>query len=325
MSPQQSSLQMVSYGIVAANKPVNSFNIEVTPAETLSMLDGEITDNITTDVQSGVDADGKAFQSTTRTSPTLTAKWLSFGSNRKTAPDVRRGEKVCIWRFADADQYYWSELEYEGSLRKLETVIYAFSGTKDENAKSSEKNTYYLLISTHTKVVQFHTSQADGEAVGYDIVIDTKNSNFQLVDTLANIVFMNSRDNQIVLKTAGECIVDLSDKDLNINVPGNFTVQVAGKIAFKSGGTSAWESGGDFTTKAPNVNFITPKLTTTAILQTGGNVLVGGSLSLAKGMTTGVDGGGGTIQLNGNVESNGNAVFAGSGQFGQNVTAPNIK
>lgn len=331
MAPEQSSLTMVSYGVVAANKPLNSFNIEVAPRETLTMFDGELTDNLTIDVRSGADATGQAFETTTRSSPTVTAKWLAFGSNRKTAPDVRRGEKVCIWRFADADQYYWSELEYEGSLRKLETVIYSFSGTRDEKAKASEKNTYYLLISTHDKKVQFHTSQADGEAVGYDIVINTKASYVQFIDTLSNMFLINSPEKQILMKTASDCYVNLLDRDLNINVPGNLTAQVEGNIAFKSGGTTSWISDKDYTVKAPNVNFVTPKLTTTAIFQSGGNAIVGGSLALAKGMITGADGTDGTIELkgqlklDGSIDATGSAKFTGGGVFGQNVTAPNIR
>ncbi|BAW19041.1 hypothetical protein [Ralstonia phage RP31] len=300
---------MYSYGIVAANKLLSSKEIQVTPMEQLPMTNGELTDNLTSTNNKGTDADGASFETTVHQSATLTARWLPFSSNRKTAPDVRRGEKVCIWKFADADKYYWSECEYEEKFRKLETVIFGFSGTQDENATPGEDNTYFLEISTHTKQVRFHTSQADGEPYGYDISINTKDGLLQFLDTIENVFHWDSGAKRMLLKNADGTFINLDGKDLLINVEGDFTTNVKGKYNLIVEG--------EYATKAAKATFVTPQLITTEIFQSGSNAIVGGSLAIAQGMTTGAaDGSGGDIVLNGKIRATGDAVFEGD------VTAP---
>ena len=305
-----SLLTLFSYGIVAANKPLKSNSIEVTPMESLTMVNGELSDNLSTQNTKGFNADGAAFETTTRSSVTVTARWLPMGSNRKTSPDVRRGEKVAIWKYGDADKYYWSSLEYEGKLRKRETIVLVLSNSDKETDEDDVNTTYFLEISTHSKLVHFHTSTNDGEAVGYDFMLNTKDSIFQILDTMENLIFLDSTSKRIVLKTAGLTSFDLNDEDLNINVPRNMTTVVGGNMITKVGGKVGLIAGDGFVTEAPNVDFVTPKMTTSALFQTGGNASIGGSLSLAKGMSTGGEGGG-DITINGNVSGNASATFTG--------------
>lgn len=302
---EQSKLIMFSYGVVAANKLLPSKEIQVTPMEQLSMVNGELTDNLSTINNKGFDADGASFETTIKQAATLTARWLPFSSNRKTAPDVRRGEKVCIWRYADADKYYWSELEYEGKFRKLETVIWAFSGTKDEDANEGEDNTYFLEISTHTKQVRFHTSQADGEPYGYDFVLNTKDGVFQFMDTIENIIYLDSAAKRMLMKNADGTFINLDGKDLLINVEGDMTTNVKGKYNLTVEG--------DYATKTPKATFITPHFITTEEFQCGKNAIVGENLLLGGGMQTGIamGAGSGTIQLNGSIQAQGGAEFTG--------------
>lgn len=309
-----SKLFLYSYGVVAANKPLSSMNIEVTPMEAVLMTDGELTDNITSSNVKGKDADGSSFETTVRSAVTITARWLPFSSNRKTAPDVRRGEKVAIWKFADADKYYWSSLEYEAHLRKLETVIYTFSNTQDEAASSNTDTTYFIEISTHNKMIQLHTSTSDGEPFGYDFVLNTKEGTFQIRDTIENIIFLDSGAKRIVMKNAAESFIDLNAEDLFINVVRNMVTKVGGNMTTVVEGNYDLTANGSYKTTTPKADFVTPILQTSAVL------LVGTSL------TTGASGGGGdctiggniamegNIQMQGSIQSSGGAVFSGSVQ-----------
>lgn len=306
---EASKLYLFSYGTVANNKPLSSNEIQVMPVEKIPMADGEITDNLTVTTTKGEDADGAAYESTTNSAVAMTARWLPFSSNRKTPPDVRRGEKVCIWRYGDADKYYWSELEYEGKLRKLETVIWAFSGTKDENADDKADNTYFLEISTHTKQVRFHTSQADDEPYGYDFLLNTKEGIFQFTDSIQNMIYLHSDNRQLVLRNAEGTYFNMFGKDLQINVEGDMSTVVKGKYTL--------QVDGEYVTKAAKATYITPQLITSEVFQSGKDAIVGGNLAIAQGMTTGAESGsGGDIQLNGRIRATGDAVFDGS------VTAP---
>ena len=307
-----SKLFLYSYGVVAANKSLSSMEIEVTPMETLPMTDGELSDNLTTKNVKGKDADGSSFETTVRNSLTVTARWLPFSSNRKTAPDVRRGEKVAIWKFADADKYYWSELEYEAKLRKLETVIYTFSNTQKESEASGTDTTYFIEISTHGKMIQLHTSTSDGEPFGYDFVLDTKEGTFQIRDTIENIIFLDSAAKRIVLRNAAESFIDLNAEDLFINVVGNMTTKVGGNMTTTVSGDYALNADGSYKTTTPKADFVTPMLETSAAFKTGAAATIGG------GLTTGASGGGGSCSFGGSITATGGAVFSGA------VIAPNL-
>ena len=326
---QFSMLKMVSFGTVATNKLLTSMDIEVVPVEKLTMLNGELTDNLVSENTKGVDSDGAAFESTTKNSITVTARWLPFGSNRKTAPDVRRGEQVCIWQYGDADKYYWSELEYNGKLRKLETVVFMISNTKGEEEEATAENTYFFSWSTHEKLVQLHTSTSDGEPFGYDFILNTKDGNLQITDTIENTVFIDSAAKRIVLKNAAGTFFDLNDENLFVNVVKDMVTVVGGDMTTIVKGKSSTKVEGDYLVDAPKVDFITPVMTTTEEFNVGKNALIGTSLvvtkglTLGNGMTTGAAGGG-DISIGGSMELNGPLMSSSSANFSGNVNAPNI-
>lgn len=325
-----SKLRIVSHGIVAANKPLNSNDIEVTPLEKLSMSNGEVTDNLTTQNAQGVDADGASYQTTVKTAATVTAEWLPFGSNRKTAPDVRRGEEVCIWQFGDADKYYWSELKYNPKLRKKETIKFQLSNTDEEDAEDNADNTYFLHLSTHLKLLHLHTSTSDGEPFGYDVAFNTKDGNLQITDTAGNSIYLDSASNRIVLRNADNTSFDLNGENLYINVVKNLSMKVGGDFTTEVKGSYNLKTEGNYLTDSAQVDFVTPQFTTSEKFTTGdlatigtdlivsANATIKGNLSLGKGMTTGALGGGGDITLNGSITSSGGANFS------QAVIAPNI-
>lgn len=221
-----SKLRFYSIGIVAANKALSSNVIEVTPIEELPMLDGEISSNTTIEAAKGVDSNGKAYSSSVTMGNSIQAEWLRLGSaNRMTAPDVRRGESVIIYQFADADQYYWNTLKNDSQLRKLETVVYAFSGTPD-NADSAldASNAYYLEISTHTKHVTFHTSQANGEPYGYDIQINTDQGYLIFSDTIGNQFTLDSRSHTFRMQNTEGSFVDMTKNILTMTTADQITL-----------------------------------------------------------------------------------------------------
>ncbi len=210
-APNVSKLRFYSIGIVAANKPLQSKVIEAMPTEEIPMMDGYLDSQQDTQTATGERDDGTSYNSTLQMANAIKAEWLPFGdANRLTAPDVRRGEAVILYQFGDADKYYWTTLKNDNRLRKLETVIYAFSGTKDEAADLDASNSYFLEISTHTKTVTFHTSQADGEPYGYDVQINTKEGRVIIVDTAGNKILLDSPATQLRMENAVGAFLDIT-------------------------------------------------------------------------------------------------------------------
>ena len=90
-----SEFKFYSYGIVANNKKRDSYEIEVSPIEDIPFADGELTSHVKKDVTKGINSDAGHFETEVKTTNSIKATWLPMNqSNRKTAPDVRRGESV---------------------------------------------------------------------------------------------------------------------------------------------------------------------------------------------------------------------------------------
>jgi hypothetical protein len=200
-----------SLGVVAENKALNSDVIEVTPIEEFTMLDGELNAQTTDTTSAGQDASGQAYSTTVKTGNTIQASWMKTGiGNRKTSPDVRRGAIVMIYQFGDSDTFYWTTHKDDMALRKLETVIWGFSGTKDENAVNSAENMYYLEISTHTGLVTFHTSSANGEYCEYDVQINTKAGNLIMQDNKGNSFLLDTAQTKLRLENTDGSFLDIT-------------------------------------------------------------------------------------------------------------------
>lgn len=208
---QPSLFHIYSIGRAAVNKKRSSVTLEILPIEKMSYVDGEIVDNIDETEIEGEDAFGIKYKDKVQTSNTIEASWLPFGSNRRTPPDIRRGERVLIWRYGDADAFYWTTTGLDDYLRRLETVIWCFSNTKDESVKQlTPENSWYFEVSTHDKTITLKTNTSDGEAVSYAMQFDINKGLFVLQDDLGNYIKLDSFNKLIVLKNSDESILALN-------------------------------------------------------------------------------------------------------------------
>ena len=251
---QVSKLRFYSLGIVAENKLLSSKEVEVTPIEEMPLLDGELAPVAFDYSAKAVDKLGSAYETTVQTTTTIKAKWLPLGaSNRISAPDVRRGEMVVLYKFGDVDKYFWTTQNEDLKLRKLETVIYAFSATTNEAAEVNGENFYFIEISTHKKLITLHTSKAYGEPFGYDIQLDTGNGRLVITDDVGNYILLDSSLSQIMLRNVDESTFDMKGPNLSVSIPqkidftcndlsvkvNNGTQVVSGTVSIAgSGGTS---------------------------------------------------------------------------------------
>lgn len=236
-----SKLKFYSIGIVAANKPLDSKDIEVTPVEDMPMLNGEITDTATQYTAEGKGRDGDAFTEEVTTTTSIKATWLPISnSNRITAPDVRRGETVVIYRFGDSNKYFWNTLINDAKLRRLETVIYAFSNNPTEGPDDTSDSTYYFEVSTHNGYVHLHTSKSNNEPFTYDIQINTKEGNLSIRDDVGNFLVIDSTNTKVAMRNAdntffsfdktsmflnAEETISITCKDLNAKVGNSTTIK----------------------------------------------------------------------------------------------------
>ena len=204
---QESYFKLYCIGIVALNKKLNSHTIEVFPMESAAMLDGELTDKWDEVEVTGKDADIKDYQSKAKFTKTIEATWVAMHqANRFTSPDVRRGDKVVVYRLGDSNVFYWDTMDDYKKLRRLETVVYGYSAVKVEDEELSPDNTYVQGVSTHEHMVTLiYTSKhpSNKEKYRYGIFIDTRPDQNHVVikDDVGNRIVLQSEPNLIRLET----------------------------------------------------------------------------------------------------------------------------
>ncbi len=315
MQANISMLVPYSIAYVAANKPLNSTLIEATVVEEMPIQSGEIGDNTTEYNTVGVDSEGKFYQTATNMKQTVTAEWLPIGSsNRMTPPDVRRGEFIMLYKFADADKYYWNTLKNDLNYRKLETVIFAFSATQNESAKPDPTNSYVFEISTHKGTISLRTSKANSEPFSYDLTLNTKEGHFSIQDDVGNVVGLHSADTRILARNKDETLVDLNQKQLTMMASEKVTIVTKdfNLIASESTNLTTKQS----TVKAQSHNIAAATTVAGTLAQ------VGGASGDAATMT-------GTLNVTGKITGEAEidvvSVTAVRGAFSQVCTAPNIK
>lgn len=195
MNPLTSQLHFYSVGRVAENKRPSEKVVHVIPVEHLPSFDGDVKKENEQLELTGLDKDGNEYQMSLDLGTTVPCHWFNLHSNRDTAPDVRRNERVLIWRMGDSDKFYWSETNLDQNHRKLETVRNVYSATRDENDNEvTPDNHYFTEISTHKKKLTLHTTTADGEPFSYDIILDTKDGSLTVTDNDDNYLYLDSAE-----------------------------------------------------------------------------------------------------------------------------------
>ena len=318
-----SQFRLYTLGTVAANKKLGSKTIEFTPDEDNFFVDGEITDNADTVTTSGTNATGQTYEKSLTTTASMEATWMPIGqSNRMTAPDVRRGDRVIIWQYADADKFYWDKAINNPKLTKLETVIFALSNVRAENEEMAAEKTYYLEGSTHNKYLHLHTSANDGEFCEYDWQINTKEGFFQFADSLGNVIEVDSRNTKITLTNADGTSVVLDKQNLDIFAPDSIRMKAGNRITMEAGSELS-ESAPSIKTQSDTTYNDVKDTTNTGTQTTIKTTTTGGLRSVA----TGGSDGGFSAKGDGIIEGELGVtrdITAPRGVFSVEVVAPNI-
>lgn len=211
--------------------------LKVTPIEHLTMLDGELGSIPIEQEVEGQDANNNSYVSKVTSDTAITADWLvGFGvSNRRTPPNMRRGERVMLFQYADTDQYYWVDLGLDGHLRKLETAVFSWSGTSDEAVDGTQDgNCYSLEISTHTGQITLKTSKVNDEYCSYSLQIDAKNGRFWFIDDLDNEIYLDSAETLIRFKNADQTSFELNKKDIIASALESIRMSAEKSMLFKT-------------------------------------------------------------------------------------------
>lgn len=211
-------LECLGVGIVAMDKETNTDEIQVYIPSMFPEGDGEVTTQTETQTVTTKTPTGDTSSSTTLSSNTVPATWMPINTNRVTAPDVRNGSKVVVYKFVGQSKYRWTYFGMDGTLR-LETVIYAFSSSPnvDANAPVTPDNYYIFMISSHKKMIQLVTGQGNGEPTSYCLSLDTGNGQFGIVDGENNILSINSMDHAFSFINEEKSFLNIEKKNITMS------------------------------------------------------------------------------------------------------------
>lgn len=228
-------LECYGVGTVTMNKETNTDEIQVFVKGLFPEGDGEAattTEKVTTTSQTPT---GDTKSSTTLQSNTIAAKWMALNTNRVTAPDVRIGSKVVIYKFQGQDTYRWTYFGMDGTLR-LETVVYAFSASPnvDENTPVTPDNYYMFMIDTRGKKIQLVTGQGNGEKTSYVFELNTGEGQFSLVDGENNILSLNSMAHAFSFINDEKSYMNIEKKNITMSCEDQMLLKATNKLSIQT-------------------------------------------------------------------------------------------
>lgn len=261
---ESSGFKIYSLAIAAENKEDGTnWILEVTPIELVPMLDGEVNARGERSENMSTDSTGRMYADSVVTANSIPAEWIGIGeSNRRTCPNVRRGEELILYTLADSNKIFWTPRNKNSGLRCNETAVWAFAATPEEGNKAlDDENSYVVEVSTHRKVILISTSQANGEKSRFFFQLNPGEGLATLADDHDNEITVDSLTPRISLINGEDVELHLQNKDLTVKVPGNeshdvsgnLTINVTGNVAVKAGGNAAVEAGGKASVKAPDI------------------------------------------------------------------------
>lgn len=313
----ESGLRFYGIGIVTQNKPRNSDFIMVAPIEKVSGGKGRLADVENVFEVDSVDVNGIASKEKVTGEAHIKAKWFPLSEgNRQTAPDVIEGETVRLWKYGNEDEYYWQTMYREPGIRRLETVLYCYGNLPKGNTAWDKDSSYWEEVSTHDQHWWFKTTQSNGEAYGYDIKLDTKNSTYRINDNVGNMWLLDSPNTLIRFYNVDGSFVDI-DKN-NIHCFSLSTITHESNTIELIGKQSINEKTPNFTATNSSRTINTGSLT---LNSTGTVTLNAGGLDITAPGGVNIDGDGKISNLTvGNLTVTGGISYSGSGGSGDKIS-----
>ena len=155
-----------------------------------------------------------------------------MGSNTNVdIPDIHIGEQVWVHNYAGTEKFYWSALDRDDNIRRVEHYKVKIADEQKTNKELTDDNTYLFEMDTRNgKLIRLKTSWSDGEEYIYQFHINAKTNVVTLWDTnkqgKMNIITLDSNIPLIRAYNRDETFVELRAKDINMYAPENWNVTV---------------------------------------------------------------------------------------------------
>ena len=221
-------IDFLGFGTVANNKESNTKQIYVYLPKVMPLADGKTTADAKESEQQSKNAKGEAVQSTVLQGNAVPCTWNPMGdSNRLTPPDVREGSKVSVYQVTGSDTYYWTTWGVNAETMRLETVMYGWSASPniDENAEFNINNFYTFSVSTHSGEIRFRTSQANGEATIFELLINAMKGKIMIGGKEKNYFVLDDIKHSFTYTNADASVLNVEKKDITLYSKNSINMQ----------------------------------------------------------------------------------------------------
>ena len=193
-----STFRPFSKGIATENLAPGSRMLPITLAEMFPAQTGEITSRFDIESTTGQNVDGTSYAAKSKTSSSIVAEWLPFGSNRISAPNIRRNEAVLVWATADHGEYRWTALGDHDDYRNTEIVVFGFRAAKDYSKTPNTMDSMYCFeVNTERGLIAVSTTTDRNEYTRTALVWDTMEGTWTYEDGVENKFSSDARENMI--------------------------------------------------------------------------------------------------------------------------------
>jgi hypothetical protein len=224
-------------GIVAEDKVIDSNLLKVYIPEMLPHLTGSLSDDEGREIISYIDNDTKnIINSKVTTTNVITATFFNLITNRSDIPQLRKGEQVIIFQYADTDVYLWHPTGQKDKLRRLDTYRISVSDQPDKDKEYDEIDDAYIfeIDTLHKKTITIKTSDAANEKYKYLIKIDAKARTIQIMDDGENEILLESDTPRIRSSNRSGTFVDLNAEDCIIGAPQDVIIKAGRQMLLKA-------------------------------------------------------------------------------------------
>lgn len=213
----ESKLKFISRAFAAENKKRGTDELRVIPVEIYADIDDDLTTDKQDSTRHGIDADGEPYRVKIVKHAHIKAKWKG-DTNRATAPDVRRNERINLYQLSDSEIYYWEVEGLDDNLRRLETVVYTFNANPvNDNKDGGLDDTWTVAISTHDGHITLKTTQANSEAAAWTCQFDCLKGKFTLEDEKKNYFYFDSVKTDMHFRNKDGTYFQMIKDTINLN------------------------------------------------------------------------------------------------------------
>ena len=197
-------------------------------------------------INEGGDTDSKAEQGIS-----VTATWCPLNTTRVTAPLIKKGMNVLLFKMGNTDRYQWLQMGSQLDLLGKDVVVNLYGNTDKFGTMLNGENSHSIVIDPlFSQSMYINTVDNDGEKAKYLIKLDLKNGTFILEDNHKNKIFLDSTKGELTVDTANS--VSVTTKEYTVKAD---TILFDGKDITMKGSSITID--GATTVKGPSLEIST--------------------------------------------------------------------